>query len=76
MQLRCKRRRGIREHRQRHETYTEFGQLFERDHQIGERPAPTIQPPHQHHIDLRRRADTINFSRSSRSTAPEPTSSI
>jgi len=37
---------------QRHEAHSEMLQFLECRQQIRYRPAPAVQPPHQHHIDL------------------------
>lgn len=37
---------------QRNEPDAEILEFLERGEQIGYRPAPAIQPPHQHHIDF------------------------
>src|ERR1700680_3454748 len=45
-------RSQIQRFSERYEADTQFGKFLQRDDQIDERPAPAIQPPDQHHIDL------------------------
>jgi phage tail protein X len=46
---------------QRNETDAEMIQFLQRGQQVGDRPAPAIQSPHQHHVDITaaRRLDNL-----------------
>lgn len=58
------------------EADSEFDQLFERDHEIGERTAPPVQLQTTMASTSRRRTAASNSSRFGRWSAPDPTSLI